>query len=455
MTINAKQIIANHLSSGKVIGGSVVSNEDCAFDAEKSDVEVAVTETILEEVEAADTDLDYKQSALGEMKEIVASLEEFRSELKAVQGNNTMSAAAARFLHLGVAQQLKRLPVGLNGPVASLESFEQNPTLAGQVSLESLSDLIEKIWEGIKRAYRTVRDAVINFVHKLFSLNSAAKRKAQANSKEILLLPDLSETAISDPSLVYNLSRPSARALWDIEKKSVTTDLAGDVERFRAMFVEGFKPFVIASAQRAKIATGILKAAIPRVEEALRAGQDEDTVIDTMTPEINKELQAAFEDHSRELGHILERLKGTYLGGLVIGETEWDKLSFSVVKYETGNAGRMIPLSKSVLSAANESSYRLLMAIEIVKEDYDVFSKESNASIDEIEAIVARFEKLNSKKRSVSNWLSNTIVAVVEDYNHTLTVIGNVNRVASALANAVVVEIYQKNKALMEEQGTK
>ena len=455
MSINAKQIISAHFSTTKPVEGSVVSQEDCAFDADKSEVEVAVTETILEEIEAADTDLDYKQSALGEMKEIVASLEDIRNELQHVQGNKTMNAAAARFLHLAVDQQMKRLPVTLKAPVASLESFEQSPTVAGEVSLESLSDLIEKIWEGIKRAYRAVRDAVVSFVNKLFSLNTMTKRKAQSNTKEILLLPDFSEPVTDDPAFTYNLSRNGARALWDLNKNAVTADLAADVDLFRQVYVEGFKPFVVSSARRATIATDILKAAMPRLEAAIKAGQDEDNIIDSLTPEINKELQVAFEEHNRELAKVLDQFKGVYLGGLTVGETQWDKLSISVAKYETGNAGRMMALTKNGLGAANESAYRLLMAIEMVKDDYADFSKMSNTSIDEFDSIVERFAKLNMKKRSITNWLSNAIGEVVEDYNHTLTVIGNVNRIASSLANVVVTEIYPKNKAVMEEHNAK
>lgn len=138
------------------------------------------------EIEEAGNSLEMMEFQNSELQNAATSLESIcqsiESSLESDEAGLTQGAAKGYTLAVEAV-----LGGALPNPVASLESFggDTERREATELSMESISDTIKKIWDAIKRTVQKVIKAVSDFFSKLFGGVKKAKKKAEELQKKL------------------------------------------------------------------------------------------------------------------------------------------------------------------------------------------------------------------------------------------------------------------------------
>ncbi len=148
-------------------------------DAAPVDADPDTFEASLPEVVRAETEIDENADAVDELEEIHQGLEAIALSLESSLQQGGLTPQSAQFFHIAYESYLNRLGEEPNAP--ALESFggQTSRIQATTISLESVRETLTKIWEAIKAIVVRVRDAIAEFIKRLFDSSFKLRERAE------------------------------------------------------------------------------------------------------------------------------------------------------------------------------------------------------------------------------------------------------------------------------------
>ena len=198
-------------------------------DLNDSDVVVTADDTLEEEVfQVTDGAQEVEETTndVEELEEVAEGLESICVSLEAAIADGGLDPVAARFMHHAVGAYTNRLGLESTDVAASLESFGGASSRAGAttVSLETIKETLQKVWQAIKNAVMKAIAAVKNFFAKIFGGVKKLKERSAALKKSV--------GELGSKKAKGKIKVPSANSLrfnGKADIKSIETGLANTV----------------------------------------------------------------------------------------------------------------------------------------------------------------------------------------------------------------------------------
>jgi hypothetical protein len=166
-----------------------VSVED-ENDINETTLEVSSDNTMEEEVsEVAEAGIEVIEAEddVEELHEIAEGLESIVASLESAVEDGGLDAQAAIFMQHAIHGYTRRVGLEADAIVPSLESFggASGKAAATTISVESVKETIQKIWQAIKNAVAKAIQAVTNFFAKLIGGTKKLKERSKALAKSV------------------------------------------------------------------------------------------------------------------------------------------------------------------------------------------------------------------------------------------------------------------------------
>lgn len=164
----------------KVLRGALsLESEEQPVDANEEKVETEVEEAVTEVVESG-SEVEKAEVEQEELERAEASMEAIYTALESA-GENGLSQESIAGYHLAAEVTLGG---ALANPV-SMEGYGEDPVAATQLSLESIGEVISKIWKAIKEAVKKSIKAIGDFFKKMFSGVEKLKKRIDSQLKTV------------------------------------------------------------------------------------------------------------------------------------------------------------------------------------------------------------------------------------------------------------------------------
>jgi hypothetical protein len=139
-----------------------------------------------EELAEASDDVEAAHEVIEELEEGATGLEGIALSLESSLASGGIGPEAAVFLQHAITAHTKRLGI-TRSLVPSMESFggESTKQQATNISMESVKETLNKVWEAIKKAFWSVVAAVKAFFDRLFNIGPRIKHAAEGLKKKV------------------------------------------------------------------------------------------------------------------------------------------------------------------------------------------------------------------------------------------------------------------------------
>lgn len=161
----------------------------------ENDAEVGQVDELVTSIEDAIVDAD----ALGDIQEVVADK---------VEDGEGLSPEAAQIAEIAVEAICARLGMNSSKVMPAMESFgsSNSRVTATRIAMENIGDTIKKVWEAIKKAFKSVWQKITDWFSKFFANSDKVKAYAEALRKQATELGD----KVMDAKEIDNKSVASA-----------------------------------------------------------------------------------------------------------------------------------------------------------------------------------------------------------------------------------------------------
>lgn len=274
---------------------------------------------------------------------------------------------------INVAVNALQSPYTLSTPLPSVECFYNDYNTSLSVSIESIGEMITKVWEAIRNFIASIYKKILEFFKNLFNINDKLKDRADSNTREIKVLQyDIlnkkSNTESTIRTHISTIKLPSSQikylSIMTNKHYSITADLSNQVDRYRIFYNEGFNEYVKLQRITCEQALSNNQLLIKNAEEELaRGSKRDDRIADTLISKARRRAGEQQVSYNVVIDKIRNRTTGSYLGGLFVNNTPNPKETTEIFDFRDveihAHDVELIPLI--MLDELNTSSKALLI----------------------------------------------------------------------------------------------
>lgn len=342
----------------------------------ENDAEVGQVDELVTSIEDAIVDAD----ALGDIQEVVADK---------VEDGEGLSPEAAQIAEIAVEAICARLGMNSSKVMPAMESFgsSNSRVTATRIAMENIGDTIKKVWEAIKKAFKSVWQKITDWFSKFFANSDKVKAYAEALRKQATELGD----KVMDAKEIDNKSVASA---FVVKKTSGLDALLTVLKNHESVTTNALVAFTKIQ-QGVSLVTDSLKD-ITKVKTG-----DLSAVAEAVSDDLKKTVTVDSEKTSE--GDVTSTKIGPFINGqLVVIAVSEDKkkpsIKVSVESGESASSVKMKTLSQTEMTNVCDKVIGLMK----VTDDYKKKQKD-------IESVNAAFVKMTDAAISFADEMANIV----------------------------------------------